>query len=560
MSSFSAQRPNFSLDVPQYALSQEGSGNQVNGRVSQNSSLKGGYAADGSWYSAQPMLLQPTTPQHGPLLHQVSGFPIGMAPASSVEPQYAFQHPSSPVTVPSVFHDPRSRTFDVAVTQQRSNTGYIAVQPQAMSMSAPVMGMGDWISQSVVPMTILDPVPDTTRMLKKPRQQFSACTACRTRRVKCDLKDIRLEWEKVHNGGNLEMMQTLDIAESEQLDSSTSDGKKKKVKTTLTEKPNLAVISKKEDVPCTNCYNRETTCMYVIYPFMPLSPDLQLLTNICMIRDEFAHRKRNKGKRPIQESVTRKRSHDIFEEDSHKSQSMHSVDPGSPQRGNALLNPQILGLQETRRPTTLRPDLPRLWSGTSEPADVYSPHEFTYDLGHSTPAGAVLERPEALVVLTTPQDGKPMAESSLERSVSSQQNLLALDPQQSSSNISPAATDYDSRDSMLPSDYRHIYSNPASVAPSTPRSISSKGISKGTKQNNRNPLGDFRIPDLKPSFFESDFYRRFHIQSTSLKYVSSGFGVNGIVNPYVLPRQDPLSTRSTSRTGTNLLISGLLWI
>ncbi|KAJ9108955.1 hypothetical protein QFC21_000277 [Naganishia friedmannii] len=419
----------------------------------------------------------------------------------SAEPQYAFQNPSLPVTIPSVFHDPRSHMSQVpAVAEQRNDTGHVTAQSQALSMSAPVMGMGDWMSQSLVSMNVLEHIPPITRTLKKPRQQFTACTACRTRRVKCDLKDIRLEWEKLHKGDNLETRQTLEIAENEKRDGScTPDVKKKKAKSTPTEKPNLIAIGKKEDVPCTNCYTRETTCI-----------------------DEFAYRKRNKGKRPIHDSTTRKRSHDLFEEGSHASQYMYSVDPGSTQLANAQLNLQIPAHTETQESTTLRPGLPRLWSGTSEPADLYGFRGLTHDLGLPTPVDPAHELTESLELRMMPPDGKLVPETSLEPWVASHQNLLAFEPQQTSSNISPAATDYDSRDLMLTTDYRHVYCNLASAAPSTPKSVSSRGPSKATALDSQNSLQDFRIPDLTPSFFESDFYRRFHIQRPLIDAINFG--------------------------------------
>lgn len=205
----------------------------------------------------------------------------------------------------------------------------------------------------------------------------------------------------------------------------------------------------------------------------------------------------------------------MSEEGSHNAQFTYSVDSGLPQAADGKSNLQVPA-SVSQVSGTLRPGLPRSWSGTSEPADLYSSLGVTNNLGYSASGDSTDIPAEAMVVHTMTPEGKLVAGMSLEP-LAPQQNLLAFDPQQTSNNISPAATDYDSRDSMLASEYHHVYSNPASAAPSTPKSISSRGPSKATTQSD---LRDFRIPGLQPSFFESDFYRRFHIQSMSLRRIS----------------------------------------
>jgi hypothetical protein len=100
-------------------------------------------------------------------------------------------------------------------------------------------------------------------MVKKTRQQFSACTACRLRRVKCDLKDLRAEWEKLHGKRGPSPMAPGHIKREKGDPDALPDSetRKGKLPAKMVEKPNLSAISKKEDIQCTNCFHREVKCM-----------------------------------------------------------------------------------------------------------------------------------------------------------------------------------------------------------------------------------------------------------------------------------------------------------
>jgi hypothetical protein len=139
-----------------------------------------------------------------------------------------------------------------------------------------------------------DPNPaSTSAIVKKVRTQFSACQACRNRRVKCDLKDVVEEWESLI---------PLDPSETVPGDTGKGGGKKfpagsdfkygpslppsehgithlgqqngemrergvipttNKSKTGLNRNRKMRDIRglQREHLACTNCYNRGTSCV-----------------------------------------------------------------------------------------------------------------------------------------------------------------------------------------------------------------------------------------------------------------------------------------------------------
>ncbi|KAJ9097370.1 hypothetical protein QFC19_006839 [Naganishia cerealis] len=217
--------------------------------------------------------------------------------------------------------------------------------------------------------------------------------------------------------------------------------------------------------------------------------------------------------------VINKRHSDVHEGESSQSSFTYEDEARFFQSTTTQLDLQNSIPQGDESSSIQRPGLPRLWSGMSEPADLYSASGEPYNVANPSQLDWIHQEPP----------GKPVTGAPLERSISSLQNLQASSLQQSSSNISSAATDHISKNASMASDPRQTYSYPASVAPSTPKSVSSRGRSRGTTHSHISSR-EFRIPDLKFSFFESDFYRRFHIQSMCFEEPSENW--RGRYKPY----------------------------
>lgn len=154
---------------------------------------------------------------------------------------------------PSVLHMPPAQ--GLAMPDRGDRATYLDPRLQHTSASAPTLSVGDWMSQEAQPSGAKAQQP-IEKPTKKPRQQFSACTACRIRRVKCDLKDLRLEWEKLHIDSRTKCPSddVSDVAATIVVDRGKRKGRSQG-------KPDLATISKKEEIRCTNCHNRGSKCM-----------------------------------------------------------------------------------------------------------------------------------------------------------------------------------------------------------------------------------------------------------------------------------------------------------
>lgn len=197
----------------------------------------------------------------------------GLARASAADMSYA-GYPPSGVAIPSVFQVlPMDNLHPPGQHLPRE---YIGPEPLleinapliGLSTSAPSGGTGEWMSQRAPLPTgnTTKPTAMAAGVVKKTRQQFSACTACRLRRVKCDLKDLRAEWERLHRRGGPSPVELASRRKEEEDAALIPDDPKKKGKlpAKVVEKPNLSAISRKEDIQCTNCFHREVKCMYVL--------------------------------------------------------------------------------------------------------------------------------------------------------------------------------------------------------------------------------------------------------------------------------------------------------
>ena len=195
------------------------------------------------------MALLPQSTQYSaliPIAHQALAFP------GSGDMTFTVQQPVSTLA-PSVLHIPRTQAMAIP-----GGSGYVPVMDPSLphtSTSAPTISVGDWIPQLTSSSSPSVQKP-TDKPIKKPRQQFSACTACRIRRVKCDLKDLRLEWEKLHIDSRTKCPSddVSDVAATIVVDRGKRKGRSQG-------KPDLATISKKEEIRCTNCHNRGSKCM-----------------------------------------------------------------------------------------------------------------------------------------------------------------------------------------------------------------------------------------------------------------------------------------------------------
>lgn len=162
----------------------------------------------------------------------------------------------------------------------------------------------------------------------------------------------------------------------------------------------------------------------------------------------------------------------------------------------------------------LRPGLPREWSGLSNASDPYNYSDAVYvpvlpaEASWTEEQQATLQQPDNQAMIT----GEPVTSATAEQDIS--ESMILEQSMVDYLFASPKESTKDTMSSSLVDDFsRVIASDPPSNSGSTPRSHSSRGRSRGTSHSQHSSRSDFRIPDLKPSFFESDFYRRFHIQS-----------------------------------------------
>lgn len=256
MAGFPTHRPVFNLDGSQHDSSsgQNPGGPGQGGPIYHDAAAYPDYAMGGQrTYQPRPVFAPPLNTQYTGI-QQIQYH--GLAVASTADMSYAVHPQPGVIAIPSVLQVPAGQAIPHA--NLRNHPTYPGHQLLSASRSAPAVSMGGWMSRGApfAPGNVAKP----TGIGKKPRQQFSACTACRIRRVKCDLKDIRAEWEKVHA--------KRESAEVPRPGKNTEEGStalpdigKKKGK--ANEKPNLSAISRREDIQCTNCYNREAKCMYV---------------------------------------------------------------------------------------------------------------------------------------------------------------------------------------------------------------------------------------------------------------------------------------------------------
>lgn len=165
------------------------------------------------------------------------------------------------------------------------------------------------------------------------------------------------------------------------------------------------------------------------------------------------------------------------------------------------------------RSAPTRPGLPREWSGFSTASDPYAYMDEHPVSMFSAEAPWTEENPTAIEqsnignVMSVEQSTSGMANQDISDSMDLEQSMVDY------LFASPKDSSKDTMTSSLLDDFnRAVASDPSSNSASTPRSHSSRGRSGGTSHSQHSSRSDFRIPDLKPSFFESDFYKRFHIQ------------------------------------------------
>lgn len=185
----------------------------------------------------------------------------------------------------------------------------------------------------------------------------------------------------------------------------------------------------------------------------------------------------------------------------------------------------------------LRPGLPREWSGLSNASDPYSYSDtvfaptFPVEALWSNEQQASYQQPAAQAMVTA----EPVTSTTIEQGIS---DSMVLEQSMDFLFASPNESTKDTTSSSFIDDInRVIASEPSDNSASTPRSHSSRGRSRGTSHSQHSTRSEFRIPDLKPSFFESDFYRRFHIQS---KCVSPLLSCKVLIVEPIGPIIDPI--------------------
>lgn len=274
MASFPNHPGVFNLNHPQQnPSSNRDPGAQSREAIYQDAAAYPVYRMDGQpIYQPQPIYAPPLNTQYT-TVPEIQYH--NLAPASAADMSYAGYPPSGGLAIPSVLQVPPMENFQPPGRLQLPE--YIGAEPLGppiisstigLSTSAPTGGMGEWMSQRAPPTVghASKPLPIVPGVVKKTRQQFSACTACRLRRVKCDLKDLRAEWEKLHRrGGPIPTDPGPSKKEEDVTALQPEDWKKKgKLPAKVVEKPNLTAISRKEDIQCTNCFHREVKCMCVL--------------------------------------------------------------------------------------------------------------------------------------------------------------------------------------------------------------------------------------------------------------------------------------------------------
>lgn len=216
-----------------------------------------------------------------------------------------------------------------------------------------------------------------------------------------------------------------------------------------------------------------------------------------LISDEFAHRKRPRA--DVQDASPSKNEGD------HHSVVRSKSQPGPSDVAEGYLLP---------------PESSGAWTASPNSEEFYSPLEEKPridfgDLSWTEGSRDTLEATEDEDLMVTDPHGSTSRNShDLVSETSLPRNRLKTDNQTASNQDDNADTVF-----VLHIDdhTRSLASDPALNSPATSRSIPSRARFRGRPYSHRNPRSEFRIPDLDVKFFESDFYRRFHTQSTSAR-------------------------------------------
>jgi hypothetical protein len=448
-------------------------------------------------------VLPSATAQYGsvqPVLHQGLNFASPM--------DIPFRTQQLPATMaPSVLHIP-----PIHATPDRSNPSlYLDARSQMTSTSAPAISVGDWVSQGAPSGSAATRKP--TGLAKKPRQQFSACTACRIRRVKCDLKDLRVEWEKQH-AKNVATPSPQVTADG----SAVVGPERGRRRGNARGKPNLAAISRKEDIRCTNCHNRDSKCMCVF------DCAVEQISNVDFRSDEFAHRKRlrssardtspSKGQEEVHSDSPTKPyaahpSEEMADQDQELSLAEDDMDDGLPRSKAAekyLLPPEPSGP----------------WRTPPNVEDFYSPLEEKSAIDFGEISGNEGSQLGSRGTWDATEDEEAVIASTLKPE---HQDALQ-DPQMevgfSADPANPVEHTALAMGAIIDTQIHHDgRAHLAAADPITNSSAGSRPLRHSSPGRPFEPRGhqdiqpNLSIPDLDIAFFESDFYKRFHTQSTS---------------------------------------------
>lgn len=250
-------------------------------------------------------------------------------------------------------------------------------------------------------------------------------------------------------------------------------------------------------------------------------PNFNTLTTHDPSSDEFAYRKTNRARALPPHAVSGKRQNAARNDGPSSSQLAQLSEQGA----SITVSHSALDADKQENDLypedggagLLRPGLPRQWSGFSNSSEFESPVE--ENPAPSLPADVPWAEQQSSVYEQSSNDVVVNAER-ITSSTAFQDNPESGILDHTMADYLYGSPDDSSKDALSASlldDYnRMIASDPVSNTASTPKSLSSRGRSRGTSHSQHSSRSDFRIPDLKPAFFESDFYRRFHIQSACM--------------------------------------------
>lgn len=242
--------------------------------------------------------------------------------------------------------------------------------------------------------------------------------------------------------------------------------------------------------------------------------------------DEFAHRTSVRGRRGAMGTYITNTRRETKAEDTIFTQrtSSQMAYRSKPQPINHSMSLSTALSQEDLSMRMHRPDMHHQWSGLTGSSDIYS---FSEEKGGIDFLGQAQWKQGGNSHSAEAIDSSALINSALVRPTFPRNNVIPASSEQLTGESMCAPSTSDSHpvfnNPFAEPDHHHggdlihdLYSKPSEpelITRSTPMSIFACARSGEATQSLPNVSSDYRIPDLEPAFFESEFYRRFHTQS-----------------------------------------------